>query len=60
MTSGEGIFPDGLIIGEIESIGSDEIDNSIYAVISPFVDFSEIKNVMVITDFDGQGGLRAE
>lgn len=60
VTSGEGIFPDGLIIGEIESIGSDEIDNSIYAVISPFVDFSEIKNVMVITHFDGQGGLNAE
>ena len=58
VTSGEGIFPDGLIIGEIESIGSDKIDNSIYAVISPFVDFSEIKNVMVITEFDGQGGLK--
>lgn len=60
VTSGEGIFPDGLIIGEIESVGSDEIDNSIYAVISPFVNFSEIKNVMVITHFDGQGGLNAE
>lgn len=60
VTSGEGIFPDGLIIGEIESIGSDEIDNSIYAVISPFVDFSEIKNVMVITSFEGQGGLNAD
>ena len=59
VTSGEGIFPDGLIVGEIESIGSDEIDNSIYAVISPFVDFDAIKNVMVITHFDGQGGLNA-
>lgn len=60
VTSGEGIFPDGLIVGEIESIGSDEIDNSIYAVISPFVNFDEIKNVMVITDFDGQGGLNTD
>ncbi|MBE6732531.1 MAG: rod shape-determining protein MreC [Ruminococcaceae bacterium] len=60
VTSGEGIFPDGLIIGEIESIGSNEVDNSIYAVVSPFVDFSNIKNVMVITEFDGQGGLNAK
>jgi len=60
VTSGEGIFPDGLIIGEIESVGSDEIDNSIYAVVSPFINFSEIKNVMVITDFEGQGGLNAK
>jgi len=58
VTSGEGIFPDGLIIGSIEAIGSDEYNTSIYAVLTPFVDFSEIKNVMVITAFDGQGGLK--
>lgn len=57
VTSGEGIFPDGLIIGTIDSIGSDEYNTSIYAVVSPFVNFEEVKNVMVITDFEGQGGL---
>ena len=60
VTSGEGIFPDGLIIGEIQSVGSNEVDNSIFAVVSPFVNFSEIKNVMVITKFDGQGGLNSD
>ncbi|MBR4073736.1 MAG: rod shape-determining protein MreC [Clostridia bacterium] len=58
VSSGEGIFPDGLIIGSIESIGSDEYNTSIYAVVTPFVNFSEIKNVMVITAFEGQGGLK--
>lgn len=58
VTSGEGIFPDGLIIGSIESIGNDPYNTSIYAEVTPFVDFNTIKNVMVITEFAGQGGLK--
>ncbi len=57
VTSGEGIFPDDLLIGTITYIGSDEYSSSIYANVSPFVDMSNIKNVMVITDFEGQGGV---
>ncbi|MBR4762112.1 MAG: rod shape-determining protein MreC [Clostridia bacterium] len=53
-TSGEGIFPANLLIGSIEYIGTDSINSSIYAEIKPFVDISEIRNVMVITSFDGQ------
>lgn len=56
-TSGEGIFPQGLLVGKIETIGSDKYNTSIYAEITPFVDFSEIKAVMVITDFAGKGGI---
>lgn len=58
VTSGEGIFPDGLLIGSIESINSDKYNTSIYANIKPFVDFSSIRDVMVITSFDGQGGIK--
>ena len=58
MTSGEGIFPSGLKIGSIESIGSDKYNTSIYADIKPFVDFSSIRSVMVITSFKGQGGIK--
>lgn len=58
VTSGEGIFPEGLLIGEIESVGSDAYNTSIYADIKPFADFSDIRNVMVITSFEGQGGVR--
>lgn len=57
ITSGEGIFPNGLMIGTIEQIGNDDYNTSIYATVRPFVDFSAIRNVMILTGFDGQGGL---
>ena len=57
VTSGEGIFPEGILIGSIDSIGSDKYNTSIYADISLFVNISEIRDVMVITDFEGQGGI---
>ncbi|MBQ8202685.1 MAG: rod shape-determining protein MreC [Clostridia bacterium] len=57
VTSGEGIFPQGLLIGSVSAIGSDEYNTSIYADVEPFVDFSDIREVMVITEFDGQGGI---
>ncbi len=60
VTSGEGIFPKGLLIGEIESVGSDAYNTSIYADIKPFAQLSDIRNVMVITAFEGQGGVRVD
>lgn len=57
VTSGEGIFPDGLLIGTIKTIGSDEYNTSIYATVEPFAKVEEIRDVMVITEFEGQGGL---
>lgn len=54
VTSGEGVFPDGLLIGTIEEIGSDPYNTSIYAEIKPFVELSELREVMVITEFEGQ------
>lgn len=57
VTSGEGIFPSGLLIGTIQTIGSDKYNTSIYAEVKPFVDFDTLKEVMVITEFEGQGGL---
>lgn len=56
-TSGEGIFPEGILIGTVESIGTDKYNSSIYAEIKPFVDLSTVKGVMVITDFNGKGGI---
>ncbi len=60
VTSGEGIFPSGLLIGTIQSIGSDEYNTSIYASVKPFAEIEEIREVMVITEFSGQGGLDPE
>ena len=60
VTSGEGIFPKGLLIGSIQSVGSDEYNTSFYATVEPFADLDNIRNVMVITDFGGQGGIAVE
>lgn len=57
ITSGEGIFPEGLLIGSVNNIGIDENNNSIYAEVKPFADISELRSVMVITSFEGQGGI---
>ncbi len=57
VTSGEGIFPEGLLIGTVKSIGSEKYNTSIYAEVEPFADISNIRDVMIITNFKGQGGL---
>ena len=60
VTSGEGIFPTGILVGVIQSIGSDEYNTSIFASVKPFANIEEIREVMVITEFSGQGGLDPE
>lgn len=60
VTSGEGIFPDGIMVGSISNIGTNPVNSSIYADIKPLVNFSDIRNVMVITSFEGQGGIIKE
>ncbi len=57
VSSGEGIFPEGLLIGTVQSIGSEKYNTSIYAQVKPFVEIDKIRDVMVITNFKGQGGL---
>lgn len=60
VTSGEGIFPKGLLIGTIKYIGNDQYNTSIFANVEPFVDIDNIRNVMVITEFEGQGNILSE
>lgn len=55
VTSGEGIFPAGLLVGEISTIGNDAYTNTLYATVSPFVEISSLNSVMIITYFPGQG-----
>jgi rod shape-determining protein MreC len=55
VTSGSGIFPDNLIIGTVNNISNDPLSSSLYATVVPTVNFEELKNVMVITSFAGQG-----
>ncbi len=56
-TSGEGIFPEGILIGTVETVGTDKYNSSVYAEIKPFADISSLKGVMVITNFNGKGGV---
>lgn len=55
VTSGSGIFPDNLIIGTINNISNDPLSSSLYASVTPTVKFGELRNVMIITSFSGQG-----
>lgn len=50
-----GLYPKGLVIGEVEEICYDTFDSSFYAVIRPYDDIKTVKHLAVITSFTGQG-----
>lgn len=55
-TSGSGgVFPNGLLIGEIVSVEADDVSAAYFATVKPFAEFDEISDVFVITSFEGQG-----
>lgn len=55
-TSGNGgIFPKGLIVGTVYGLEDSKDGISSYALVRSSVDISELSEVFVIVDFDGQG-----
>ena len=52
-----GIYPKGMVLGEVIEIGYDTYDTSYYAVIEPYDDISKVVDVAVITEYDGQGEI---
>lgn len=50
-----GVFPKDLIVGTVEQIEKSKTDVSYYAVVKSNIDFSDIKEVFIITSFEGQG-----
>lgn len=55
-TSGSGgIYPKDLIVGTIASINDNGDGLSAYATVRPSIDFSELSDVFVVVDFEGQG-----
>ncbi len=61
ITSGSGgVFPQGLIIGTITAVEKEPSNVSLYGVVEPVVDVNALTQVMVITDFEGQGGIGEE
>ncbi len=55
VTSGGGVFPEGIVIGTVDSIHNEVYNTALYAVVTPIVNFSELRDMMVITYFSGQG-----
>ncbi len=55
LTSGGNVFPKGLKIGSIKEIRQEDHGVSLYAVIEPFAFAYGVKDVFVITSFEGQG-----
>lgn len=50
-----GLYPKGLIIGEVVDICYDTYNTSYYAVINPYDNIKEITELAIITDYTGQG-----
>ncbi len=59
VTSGGGVFPDGMLIGTVSAIGND-YNSLIYADIKPAVDLENLRDMMIITYFSGQTNLGGE
>lgn len=57
VTAGGGIYPEGLVVGTISHLSSDENQTSITATIDCSADILNVKDVMVITYFEGQGSI---
>ncbi len=60
VTSGGGVFPEGLVIGKVDSVHNELHNTSLYAIITPTVDFEQLQDMMVITYFTGQGSIAEE
>lgn len=56
VTSGHsGLVPQDRIIGFVDHVETDSLGLSLNVYITPSVDFTTVKNVFVITSFEGQG-----
>ena len=51
-SSGGGIYPEDLYIGEVIEVAADPLSHTLIGYIKPAVDFDEVKDVMVITAFE--------
>ncbi len=53
-----GLFPNGYVIGYVQSTDTDEAGMTSYAVVEPAVNIENLRMVVVVTDFDGKGGKK--
>lgn len=55
LTSGGGFYPRDIMIGRVVRVEPNSHGTSLIAVIEPAADVQKVKNVFVITEFEGQG-----
>ena len=54
-TGVSGLYPKGLVVGEVTEICYDNYNTSFYAVVKPYDNIKTIRELAVITDYSGQG-----
>lgn len=52
-----GVFPRNLIVGRVKELKNDDYSSSRYAIVEPFQDIRTIRDVLVVTSFDGKGAI---
>jgi rod shape-determining protein MreC len=55
LTSGGGLFPKDIVVGKVAKVSPNSHGTSIAATIKPAADIPNVKDVFVITYFEGQG-----
>ena len=55
LTSGGSLYPRDILVGTVRSVGPNSHGTSLVAVVEPFADIRNVKNVFVVTWFEGQG-----
>lgn len=50
-----GLYPKGLIIGEVTDVCYDTFNTTYYTVVKPYDDIKKITELCIITDYTGQG-----
>lgn len=52
-----GMYPKNLLVGKVISVEHDDYTSSGYAVVEPFEDIRKVRDVLVITGFQGKGEI---
>lgn len=52
-----GVFPRNLTIGRVKELKNDDYSSSRYAIVEPFQDIRTVRDVLVVTSFDGKGAI---
>lgn len=55
-----GVYPDNVVIGEVKELNYDLFDATMYAVVEPYQDITQVTNVVVLTNFSTKGKITVD